>query len=170
MTLLCMRDRGLKLSFGIIEYNMAWLKFEALQKFQITNRLARLLILVCVSIIVTSMIVFTEIKDGRKAYRSRKNHKTKIPFQKDGFYKCIGLSAWVRYEKYEFRLEEIYYFLGLRKLLYTESFEETSFHDIILRIIPKIKKDFEEILKDAQKFYDSRNNYLKYYDWSCGRT
>ena len=116
------------------------------------------------------MIIFSEIKDGRKNYGSRKVQSSKINFQKDGFYKCLKLTAWVRYWKYEFRLEEIYYFLGLRELIYnTKNFDEKPFPEIINKMIPLIKKDFEEILIDAQEFYNSRENFDKYYNWSCGR-
>jgi len=115
------------------------------------------------------MKIFNEIKDGRKDYRSRKNIKSKVKFQKDGFYKCLGLKAWVRYSKFEFRLEEIYYFLGLRELIYDlQNYESMPFDKIINKMIPLIKKDFEEILIDAQQFYNTYENFKRYNDWSCG--
>ncbi len=82
----------------------------------------------------------------------------------------FSLTVWARYSKFEFRLEEVYYFLGLRNLIYDiQMFEIKPFDEIINKMIPLIKKDFEDILIDAQQFYNNRKNYSKYYDWSCGR-
>jgi len=116
------------------------------------------------------MIVYSEIINGRKSYRSRKNHKTKISFQKDGFYECIGLYRWARYDVFQFRLEEIYYFLGGRVLFYdANTLEEKPFREIISIMIPLVTIDFEQILIEAQMFYNSKENFMQYYRWVCGR-
>ena len=118
------------------------------------------------------MIVAKKIKDGRKNHRSRKNHKTKVKFQKDGIYKSIGLTMWARYLDWEFRIAEIYYFLGLRESIVNYNEEDLEFlfidfTEICNRIISKVNTDFIEVLKSAQDYYQDREKYFEFYDWFC---
>lgn len=102
---------------------------------------------------------------GRKDYQIRKVHKSKIKFQNDYFYECVGLTAWLRFGDYVFRFNEIAYFLGVQQNIDTSP--SKTLKEIIDEIIPLCKKSFIEVLKDAQDFYSDFENYKKYYEWSC---
>lgn len=112
--------------------------------------------------------IFVKI-NGRKDYDARKDHKTKVPFQKDGLYECLMLTAWARYLNFAFRVEEVYYFLGNREPLYNmETKEDLELKIVFERIISKVDKDFTEVLKDAQDFYNKQENFYAYYNWITG--
>ena len=100
-----------------------------------------------------------------KDYNSRKSHLSKIKFQGKYFQKCIGLSCWISWGDYIFRFNEVAYFLGCQKNL--EKVWNIPLVEITNEIIPKVGKPFEQILSDCQIFFDDKDNYLKYYDFSC---
>jgi len=112
------------------------------------------------------MDVYYKVNDGRINYDSRKVHKSKIIFGNDGFYNCKNLVCWVRFKNFAFRIDEFYYFIGLREPIINKKLHEIlSFEEKISKIIPLIETDFEELLNSFDKFYKTSNNFEKFRNW-----